>query len=85
MPYSVNDGSFIAGKPRQWTSVRLADTGAISNFDVHPDGSRVLALLPADRDEDRRMRNNVSIVLNLVEAVRRRVSQSPDSSSTALR
>lgn len=75
VPYTVKNGAFVAGKPREWTSVRLADTGVISNFDVHSDGTRVLALLPADRDEDRRTRNQVSIVLNFNEEVRRRVSQ----------
>jgi hypothetical protein len=75
VPYTVKDEAFVAGKPREWTSVRLADTGVISNFDVHADGTRVLALLPADRDEDRRTRNQVSIVLNFNEEVRRRVSQ----------
>ena len=75
VPYTVKDEAFVAGKPREWTSVRLADTGVISNFDVHSDGTRVLALLPADREEDRRTRNQVSIVLNFNEEVRRRVSQ----------
>ena len=73
VPYSVKDEAFVAGKPREWTGVRLADTGVISNFDVHSDGTRVLALLPADRDEDRRTRNQATIVLNFNEEIRRRV------------
>jgi hypothetical protein len=75
VPYTVTNGAFVPGKPREWTGVRLADTGVINNFDVASDGTRVLALLPSDRDEDRRIRNQVTIVLNFNEEVRRRVSQ----------
>jgi serine/threonine-protein kinase len=75
VPYTVKNGAFVPGKPREWTSERLADTGVINNFDVDSDGKRVLALLPVDRDEDRRRRNQVTIVLNFNEEVRRRVSQ----------
>ena len=32
--YHVKNATFIAGKPQEWTPVRLADTGVISNFDV---------------------------------------------------
>jgi hypothetical protein len=75
VPYTVRNGAFVSGKPREWTRVRLADTGVISNFDVHADGTRVLGLLPVDRDEDRRTRNQVTIVLNFDEEVSRRVAQ----------
>ena len=75
VPYSEKNGAFVSGKPRQWTSTRLADTGVINNFDVHPDGTRVLGLLPADLEADRRNRNSITVVLNFSDEVRRRVPQ----------
>ena len=75
VPYTVKNGAFVPGKPREWTPVRLADTGVINNFDVHADGTRVLGLLPVNLDEDRRTRNQVTIVLNFDEEISRRVSQ----------
>jgi serine/threonine-protein kinase len=73
--YDVKNGAFVAGPPREWTSLRLADTGVISNFDVLPDGRRIVALLPAARDEDQRIRNHVSVVLHFSDEVRRRVAR----------
>ena len=75
VPYSEKNGAFVPGGPREWTSTRLADTGVINNFDVHPDGTRVLGLLPADLEADRHNRNYITVVLNFSEEVRRRVSQ----------
>jgi WD40-like Beta Propeller Repeat len=75
VPYSEKNGAFVPGKPREWTGTRLADTGVISNFDVDSDGTRVLGLLPADSDADRRKRNSITVVLNFSAEVRRRLSQ----------
>jgi len=59
----VERGSFILEKPREWSPLTLADTGGISNFDVDPDGTRVLALLPATV-EDRQSVDHVTMILN---------------------
>ena len=75
VPSSEKNGAFVPGKPREWTSTRLADTGVINNFDVDPNGTRMLGLLPADPDAYRHHRNSVTVVLNFFEEVRRKVSQ----------
>jgi len=36
----------VPDAPRAWSSIELADTGVLANFDVAPDG-RVLAVLSA--------------------------------------
>jgi serine/threonine-protein kinase len=72
--YEIKDNAFVPGKVRPWTSVRLADTGVISNFDLHPDGRRIAALLPAATAEVERNRNRVTVVLNFADDIRRRVS-----------
>lgn len=46
--YRVEEGSIRFSTPTLWSSLRLADTGVLANFDVSPDGERVLALIPAD-------------------------------------
>ena len=71
--YRVERGSFIVEKPREWSPLTLADTGGISNFDVDPDGTRVLALLPATV-EDRQSVDHVTMILNFADEVRRRLT-----------
>ena len=70
--YQVRNGTFIAGKPKEWTPVRLGDTGVISNFDVH--GDRILGLVPAAREEEERIRNQVTVMPRFSDEVRARLS-----------
>jgi serine/threonine-protein kinase len=72
--YRVEHGSFIVEKPRQWSPTTLADTGVISNLDVDPNGTRVLALLPATL-EDRQSADHVTMMLNFADEVRRRLTR----------
>jgi len=71
--YEVKNGTFVAGKPRLWTPVQLADTGVLSNFDVDSTG-RVLGLLPAAKAGEQQTRNHVTVMLNFAGEVRRRLS-----------
>jgi eukaryotic-like serine/threonine-protein kinase len=71
--YEVKNGKFVAGKPKKWTSVRLADTGVLSNFDIH--GERVVGLVSAAPEEDERIRNQVTVIPRFSDDVRRRLSQ----------
>jgi Tol biopolymer transport system component len=73
--YEVKDGTFLPSPPREWTPERLADTGVLSGFDLEPGGDRIVALLPADREEERRVRNQVTLVLNFGDEVKRRLTQ----------
>jgi hypothetical protein len=75
VPFSEKNGAFVPGKPREWTGARLADTGVVNNFDVHPHGTRVLGLLPADPYVDRHIRNSITVVLNFSDEVRRLTTQ----------
>jgi serine/threonine-protein kinase len=74
--YSVKGSSFIAERPRPWTTRTLGDTGVISNFDVDPKRGRVLALMPADASHQQKP-NHVTIKLNAAEEVRRRLAGAP--------
>ena len=72
--YTVKGGSFEVRALRQWSQRRLADTGVLSNFDLSPDGRRILALMPAVRAEDQQTENHVTFMLNFFDEVRRRVA-----------
>jgi eukaryotic-like serine/threonine-protein kinase len=72
--YTTKGGSFAVGSLRQWSQSRLADTGVLSNFDLSPDGRRIVALMPAVRSEDQQTENHVTFMLNFPDDVRRRLA-----------
>jgi len=69
--YAVKDGSFVPEKPRLWSETRLAETGIGRNFDVAPDGKRLLVLLPAE-GADAAKANHVTFLLNFFDELRRK-------------
>ena len=71
-PYKTAGDSFLADSPRSWSPHSLADTGVLPNFDVAPDGERILALMPAARPEEQQSANHVTFMLNFSDEVRRR-------------
>lgn len=75
--YQVKDGVFVPGRPREWTSVRLADTGVLANFDVDPAGDRILGLVPAPGAQEERLRSQVTVMPRFADDVRRRLSAGP--------
>jgi serine/threonine-protein kinase len=72
-PYTVSNGRFAAGVPRQWTPVRLADTGVLPSFDVGVDDRHIVALLPAARPAEAQAANHVTLMWNFADELRRRV------------
>ena len=75
--YRARDGTFAADAPRPWGGEPLADTGVYPAFDVAPDGERLVALFPAASPEERQARNHVTVLLNFLDEVRRRVVPAP--------
>jgi serine/threonine-protein kinase len=73
--YRVQNGVFQADPPKPFTDLRLADEGVLPNFDVAPDGNRVVALLPASGGEPQAP-NHVTFLLNFFDEVRR-ISRRP--------
>ena len=55
--------SFLADKPRQWFAQRLADVGPFPNFDVAPDGKRIVALV--DAEETKPDETHLRVLLNI--------------------
>ena len=68
--YSVaKEGSFDVSAPRRWSETRLTDLGSgVRNFDIHPDGQRVLAVTSPQREA---ARTEVVYVSNFFEELRR--------------
>ena len=66
---SAKGNSFQSDKPRVWCTKRLADVGPFFNFDVAPDGKRVIALFDAqDTEPDK---THLRVLLNVNEELRR--------------
>ena len=72
-PYAIHAGTFVPGRPRQWTQVRLADTGVFPNYDLAQDGRHIVALVPAGRKDEMETSNHATMVLHFVDELRRRV------------
>jgi serine/threonine protein kinase/Tol biopolymer transport system component len=69
--YKVQGNSFVAGKPRVWFGKQLANVGLAVNFDLAPDGKRILIVVSAESSEPRENQSHVKIATNFFEEVRR--------------
>jgi serine/threonine-protein kinase len=69
LEYRVEDGLFVAGEAELWSSVRLANTGVIANFDASSTG--VVALVAADAEQP--PRDHVTLVTSFHDQLRRTV------------
>ena len=74
--YDARPGSFIPGRARRWGDVRIQLSAApeISNgnFDVTPDGKRVLGHV-ATGNFDTQPAGKITVLLNFFGELRRRV------------
>ena len=71
VPYTTTADSFVADKPRLWSATPLADTGTYPNYDVAPDGRRLVVLMPI---EPPRGRPRVTFISNFFAEIERRLS-----------
>jgi serine/threonine-protein kinase len=72
--YSVRGGSFVSNKPRVWSSRQLAEIGMSYNFDLAPDGKRLVIVTPVEGQLGRETQSHVTMIVNFFDEVRRRVS-----------
>jgi serine/threonine-protein kinase len=71
--YTIHAGTFVPGRPRQWTHVRLADTGVFPDYDLARDGHHIVALVPAGQSAEMETANQATMVLHFTDELRRRV------------
>lgn len=69
---TVNGDSFQPFKPRVWSTRRLARIGPYPNFDVAPDGKRIIAIL--DSGETKPDETHLRVLLNLDDELSRQRS-----------
>ena len=58
--YTVKGDSFMAEKPRLWSEKKLGGRpNSSKNFDLAPDGKRIVALMPVDTPDAQQSQNHV--------------------------
>ncbi|MEK7404940.1 MAG: hypothetical protein AAB225_07515, partial [Acidobacteriota bacterium] len=71
--YSAKGDAFIPETRRVWSEKRLAPIPAWWNFDLAPDGNRVIALMPPPGAEEEKPQTRLTFLLNFFDELRRRV------------
>ena len=72
--YTAKGDSFVADKPRVWSEKRLANLGLNgANYDLTPEGKRIVALMPAEAPKEQQAQNQVIFLQNFFDELRRRV------------
>src|SRR5262249_41926221 len=71
--YTVKGDSFVAEKPRIWSSKALANVGLLRNYDVASDGKRIAALMPPENQEGQGAQHHVIFLLNFFDYLRQRI------------
>ena len=67
--YSVKGKVFVAEKPRVWTT----KLGGAEDFDLSPDGKRLILLVPVDAPKAPKAEHEVTFLFNFFDELRRRV------------
>jgi serine/threonine-protein kinase len=75
--YTVKGDSFLAERPRAWSSQRLAQLDRNGMYDLTPDATRIAAMMPADTPADRQGPHHVVFLENFFDELRRRVPVGP--------
>jgi serine/threonine-protein kinase len=72
--YAARSDAFFPEKPRVWVEKQMADTQLNGyNYDIAPDGKRVVALMPAETPEAKQSRSQVVFLENFVDELKRKV------------
>jgi serine/threonine-protein kinase len=71
--YAVKGDSLVPDKPRVWCPSPVLRTGTFWNFDLAPDGKRVVTFPQSSAPEGEKGPVHVTVLLNFFDEVRRRV------------
>jgi hypothetical protein len=72
--YTVKGDSFVADKPRLWSNRQIGGApGQARNFDLAPDGKRIVALMPVESPAGPKQEHEVVMLLNFADELRRKV------------
>jgi serine/threonine-protein kinase len=70
--YTIDEGSFVVGTPRPWAPTQVLRDSVLQNFDVTPDGRRVVAY-PRPTETQPEGSVHATFLLNFFDEVRRRI------------
>jgi hypothetical protein len=70
--YTITADSFAAGVPRPWSPVQVLRDAVRQNFDVSPDGTRVV-MYPRPTQDKPEGTLHANFLLNFFDEVRRRI------------
>ncbi|HEY6555230.1 MAG TPA: hypothetical protein VI669_17870, partial [Vicinamibacteria bacterium] len=62
--------TFHVERPNRWSATPIETRGPFRNFDLHPDGDRFAAMIPAGEG---RKRDHITIILGFADELRRLV------------
>jgi eukaryotic-like serine/threonine-protein kinase len=71
--YTAKGDSFVSDNPRVWSEKRIGNVGLFKNFDLAPDGKRIVALMPAEGPQAQQSQNHVVFLENFFDELRRRM------------
>jgi Tol biopolymer transport system component len=71
--YTTQGDSFFASKPRLWSDQELVVSTPYPNFDVSPDGAKIVGLIRPQGAEGTKGNIHVTFLLNLFDELHRRV------------
>jgi serine/threonine-protein kinase len=69
---TVQGDAFFPAKPRLWSEKALANQYPSRNFDLVPDGKRIVAVMPAEGLESQPSQHDVVFLENFFDELRRR-------------
>jgi serine/threonine-protein kinase len=70
--YNVSGDVFTPGQPRAWSPTQIRRTGTRQNFDITPDGKRVV-MFPRSAVKPEQSTVHATFLLNFFDEVRRRI------------
>ena len=73
--YSAKGDTFASGVPRAWSATRLMDTGNNANYDLAPDGKRIVAFLQGEDTEGQKPLTHLTLLLNLFDELKRKTGK----------
>jgi hypothetical protein len=72
--YAAKVDSFVPDRPRVWSDKQLGNFISNSaNYDLAPDGKRIVTLMPVESPEAQRTQNHVIFLENFADELERRV------------
>jgi serine/threonine-protein kinase len=70
--YTTSGSTFTASTPRMWSTVPLAASYNFPNYDVAPDGKRIVAILAPDDPGSQKTLTHLTFLLNFSDELQRK-------------